>query len=208
MGTAAEAADWLQETSRDDDRTNQLVEDSLLVLNRVLHAHRAAAQDPYVPDASAERAAAIRLGFGTGDQLVDGSWAQVLELPIADVHAIRARAADIRPQERIAAVLAGREQVDSCEGLILRARADLDGGRARQGAIQLAAALHALAVEVRGDDDADQRKDLATLAEHREAVDEEAEAAPADGVSPETVVELREALRIGERILRRRRLRR
>ena len=43
----------------------------------------------------------------------------------------------LRPTERVAGVLAGRESVAACELLLLRARADLDAGRAREAAMQL-----------------------------------------------------------------------
>ena len=36
------------------------------------------------------------------------------------------REEELRPQERVAAVLGGRERIDACEPLLLRARADLD----------------------------------------------------------------------------------
>ena len=50
----------------------------------------------------------------------------------------------------MAAVLGGREQVDVCETLLLRARADLDAGREREAALQLRVGLEALLVELKG----------------------------------------------------------
>ena len=46
-------------------------------------------------------------------------------------------------------MLGGRERVDACETLLLRARADLDGGREREAALQLRVGLEALLVELR-----------------------------------------------------------
>ena len=43
-----------------------------------------------------------------------------------------------RPQERLAALLGGRDAALACEELALRARGDLDHGRAREAALQLA----------------------------------------------------------------------
>jgi hypothetical protein len=43
----------------------------------------------------------------------------------------------LRPQERLAALLAGREQALVCEELVLRARGDFDQGRLRHAAVEL-----------------------------------------------------------------------
>ena len=62
----------------------------------------------------------------------------------------RRREAELQPQERLAAVLGARERFDSCETLLLRARADLDAGRMREAALQLRVGLEALLVELAG----------------------------------------------------------
>ena len=54
----------------------------------------------------------------------------------------------LRPQERLAAVLAGRDPVLACEELALRARSDLDAGRWREAALQLGVALDAALAEL------------------------------------------------------------
>ena len=47
-------------------------------------------------------------------------------------------------------MLGGRERIDACETLLLRARADLDAGRDREAALQLRVGLEALLVELDG----------------------------------------------------------
>ena len=47
-------------------------------------------------------------------------------------------------------MLGGRERVDVCETLLLRARADLDAGREREAALQLRVGLEALLAELKG----------------------------------------------------------
>jgi hypothetical protein len=51
------------------------------------------------------------------------------------------REAALRPQERLSALLGGRDAVLACEELALRARQDVDAGRRREAALQLDAAL-------------------------------------------------------------------
>ena len=65
-------------------------------------------------------------------------------------------------------MLGGRERIDACETLLLRARADLDAGRAREAALQLRVGLEALLVELRGAlADPGHEEDMATLAARR-----------------------------------------
>ena len=47
----------------------------------------------------------------------------------------------LRPQERLGALLGGRDVALACEELALRARQDVDAGRWREAALQLDAAL-------------------------------------------------------------------
>ena len=61
-------------------------------------------------------------------------------------------------------MLGGRERLDACETLLLRARADLDAGRPREAALQLRVGLEALLVELRGAlDDPGHDEDMAAI---------------------------------------------
>jgi hypothetical protein len=121
---------------------------ALGVLNRALHARRIAAADPYAGEVALRDALVTRVGYGTGEQVADGSWTAARELPPERGRV--AREAALRPQERFAALLAGRDAALACELLALRARADLDQGRDREAALQLEAALAAAVAELEG----------------------------------------------------------
>ena len=109
----------------------------------------------------------MRIGYGSGDQVADGSFEVARRIDMRG-GGCAAPGDDLRPQERVAAVLGGRERVDASETLILRARTDLDGGRWREAAFQLRVGLEALLVELRGAlADPGHEEDMAVLEERR-----------------------------------------
>jgi hypothetical protein len=124
------------------------VADALAVLNCALHARRIATADPYAGEIRASDATVTRVGYGTGDEVAEGWWTAARELPAA-VHQIERESA-LRPVERFAALLSGRDVALACELLALRARLDLDAGRDREAALQLEAALGAARAELVG----------------------------------------------------------
>jgi hypothetical protein len=139
---------------------------ALAVLNRVLYAQRIAAADPYARELSAAQALSVRAGWGEGEQVAEGRWLHAVELSVgggsgrglggpAGGLPLRGRSAALRPHERLARLLGGREQALLCEELSLRARMDLDQGRIAHAALELdrayTAALAELAEEQRGD---------------------------------------------------------
>lgn len=143
-----EAAAWLDALRRDDGAREAAAETAAGDLNRLLRAHRAASADPAVRDVAPAGANAVRIGYGSGDQVADGRCADAYELPPDDDRSkVRRRAAALAPDERLAAILGGRERVLACEELVLRARADLDAGRPREAALQARIALEALLAE-------------------------------------------------------------
>ena len=71
-----QARAWLEELDRERE-----VLAATAVLNRVVHAHRVAAADPYVHEVSPEQALVIRAGWGEGEQVADGAWLHARELP-------------------------------------------------------------------------------------------------------------------------------
>ena len=141
----AAAERWLSEVGSDRDLAAALAAEAVRHLNRALHAHRTAAGDPTIADVDPSGAISIRFGYGTGDEVADGRWRSTIELP--ERHRRRLLQRDyeaMRPQERVAAVLGGRERVAAHEELIVRARGDLDAGRVATAALGLSAALEAL----------------------------------------------------------------
>jgi hypothetical protein len=85
------------------------------------------------------------VGYGAGDAVAHGDWEVARELEAGRRGRVR-RALD--PQERVAALLSGRDAALACEELTLRARGDLDRGRGREAALQLDTALRAALSEL------------------------------------------------------------
>jgi len=205
----AEAARWLDEACEAEDTIEVLAEEAIAPLNRALHAHAVAAADPQGRELSAEGAERVLIGYGSGEETADSRFTdarQVDLIPRASSRR-RRREEELRPQERVAGVLRGRERLDACETLLLRARADLDAGREREAALQLRVGLEALLVELEGAvEDPGHEKDMAALRERQpEAV---AAAKTATGADPtaEQRSRVEELLEICERVLRRRRV--
>jgi hypothetical protein len=121
---------------------------ALARLNRVLHAHRVAAADPYAREVARAQALVVRVGFGNGERVADGRWDRARELPAARGRSLRPRTAALRPQERLAALLTGRDAVLACEDLTLRVRLDVDAGRWREAALGLRGAFDAALAEL------------------------------------------------------------
>jgi hypothetical protein len=203
LGETDAAATWLGNIRADDNAIEAAIADGLALVNRAVHAHRAAVGDPGIADVAADAALVVRIGFGDGDELADGHYAEAIDIPVSERR--RRRVEALRPTERVAGVLAGRESVAACELLLLRARADLDAGRSREAALQLRTAVAALLAE-RSSFTADgQEADIEALTAAQEAVNAAGEAALAGEPSVEQGGTVTEALRIAERVLRRER---
>ena len=202
LGDDASAAAWLAKLRDDPERTTAELKDSLRLINRAVHAHRASVLDPNLPDVAAEHALAVRIGFGSGEDLAAGRFTDAFEVPRS---ARQRRGEALRPQERLAAVMRGEERIPACELLILRARADLDAGRTREAALQLRVALEALLGERSAFGARDQDEDLAALDQRRRATGEAANEALRGELAEARLTEVTETLEIGERVLRRQR---
>jgi hypothetical protein len=142
LASTAEADAWLS-AALDSEAT---VARALGVLTRAVAARRVAAADPWLADPDPDRAIATRIGYGEGEAVADGDWEVARELEPARVR--RRRALD--PQERVTALLSGRDAALACEELALRARADLDRGRGREAALQADVALRTALAELEG----------------------------------------------------------
>jgi hypothetical protein len=147
----AAAAQWLDRVVAEAEMSAALAREAAQQLNRALHAHRTAAGDPHVADIDPSRALAVRFGYGTGEEVADGRWQDARELAERERRSLLRRDYEaLRPQERVAAVLGGRETVGPHEELILRARGDLDAGRLATAAVGLSAGLEALVATPEG----------------------------------------------------------
>jgi hypothetical protein len=187
---------WLEQAVRDSEAT---VADALTLLNRAIHGHRLSASDPYVREVSEAMALATRIGYGSGEQVADGDWEEAREI----APPVPKRSALLAPQQRLAALLSGRDVALACEDLALRARLDLDQGREREAALQLGLALDAALSELEGwRASAAVATRLDELKGHREAVAEVAAAALQGGLQPVQVETIEKALRRLEATLR------
>jgi hypothetical protein len=192
----------LDSLTGDSEAAEEAILDGLRAANRVVRAHRIANQDPYGQEIGRLTPLASRVGFGTGEELADGRWSEALDVPAPERR--RRRADALRPQERLAELLAGRESIDVCETLLLRARADLDQDRPREAALQIGPGLEALLAELPDRAGPGQEEDLAALRDLRDAVGDAGREALRGELSPDRVNQVAETLRICERVLRRR----
>jgi len=176
-GTAATA--WMQDPGRH-------VAGELAVLNRVLALYRVAAADPGVREVLPHQPLVTRVGYGRGEEVADGQWTEAVEPPEPKA-ARRPREASLRPQERLAALLGGRDAALACEELVLRARSDLDAGRLREAALQLRVALEAALAELEAwRDRADLAERIGELRDERGPVGDAANAALRGGLDDAT----------------------
>jgi hypothetical protein len=200
LESADDAKAWLDEIRGDADARAAMAADAAGELNRLLRAHRAAAADHTARDVAPAGANAVRIGYGSGDQVAEGQFAEAYDLPPEEEGSkVRRRAAALAPDERLAAILGGRDEVLACEELVLRARMDLDAGRPREAALQARIALEALLSELgaEGTDD---------LAADRDAIGRAANEALADTPAPDLCEEVAAAVERMETAIRRRRL--
>jgi hypothetical protein len=203
------AAAWLSGATASEQAIDAVLATGIALLNDALHAQAVTSADPRATLAVApERAVAVRLGYGSGEATAEGAFAAAREVDVAAAASPRRRRQEeLRPQERVAAVLRGRERLAVCEPLLLRTRADLDAGRRREAALQLRIALDALLAELpEALDHADHRADIENLEGRREAVEATAERALTAELPAEDEASLAEALELAERVLRRRRV--
>lgn len=189
----AQAARWLDETSENEDTVDVLTAAATKLLNRALHAQAVAAADPYIRQLSPEQAERVLLGYGSGEETANSQFTDARQVDIGPRTASgrRQREEQLRPQERVAAILRGREHLDACETLLLRVRADFDAGRIGEAALQLRVGVEALLAELTNAvDDSSHEEDMSTLQE----------------AQLQTPRELEQLLQVAERVLRRRRV--
>jgi hypothetical protein len=204
------AADrWLDEACEAEDTVDVLVDEGLELLNRALHAQAIASADPGSrSELSAEGAERILVGYGSGEETAVGRFREARQVDVAPrATRRRRREEELHPQERVAAMLGGRERPDACETLLLRARTDLNAGRDREAALQLRVGLEALLVELKAAlTDPGHEEDMGTLSERRSEAGAAANAALQGQLTEEQRQQVEELLKLSERVLRRRRV--
>jgi hypothetical protein len=207
--SAEEAAAWLAAATDSDEALDAVVATGVALVNDALHAQAVAAANPHLHAVTPERAVAARIGWGSGEETAAGAFSEALEVDVAAPGGSkrRRRQEDLRPQERLAGILRGRERIAVCETLLLRARADLEANRRREAALQLRVGVEALLAELPAAlDDDDHRRDIEALKGRQEGVRASAERALTTDLDAEAKAEVGETLEIAERVLRRRRV--
>jgi len=203
------ASRWLDEACEAEDTVDVLVEEGLGLLNRALHAQALASANPHSRRGlAAEGAERVLIGYGSGEETAAGRFSEARQVePGPGASRRRRREEELRPQERVAAMLGGRETADACETLFLRARADLDAGRDREAALQLRVGLEALLAELKDAlADPGHEKDMGALQERKAKAGEAANAALGGDLSSEQREDVKDLLETCERVLRRRRV--
>jgi hypothetical protein len=192
------ATTWLQDGDGEDRAA-----EAVSVLNRVLHLQRVAAADAATREVSRAQALVVRLGYGAGEEVADGRWTAARELPVPRSRARDRRESALRPQERLSALLGGRDAALACEELALRARSDVDAGRRREAALQVRAALEAALAELAPwSTRADMATRVAELADLRPGAEDAATAALRGGVDDQAHARSIQALERLEAALR------
>jgi hypothetical protein len=121
---------------------------ALGVLDRAIHAFRQIVADAEVSAPGRRQLTGARLGYGDGDQLAGGRFHESRELPPPRGPRFQRRAKVLEPQARLAAALSGREPLLICAELALRASADMEAGRDREGALGAMIALDSAIAEL------------------------------------------------------------
>lgn len=173
----------------------------LAIVNSLLQRQRIVAADPAAHGIAPGQALVMRVGVGAGEEVANGRWSSATEVVLGAGK--RRREAVLSPQERLAAVLSGRDVILACEELSLRARADVDAGRWREAAFQLDCALRAAIAELAswaGQGDLDER--IAMLKRASEQTADAAQTALIGGLSADQIASLNESLKALEAALR------
>jgi hypothetical protein len=108
---ASEASAWLDGIASDGKGRSAAAREALELLNRALDALREAAEDPLVAEVGLNGALAIRLGYGSGEQLADGQWTEARQLPEPPPP----RHLELDPQQQVADKLAGRKRDEAAD---------------------------------------------------------------------------------------------
>ena len=69
-----DATRWLDEATEAEDTADVLIADGIALLNRALYVHAVAAADPQARQLTPERAVAVRIGYGAGEEVADSGF--------------------------------------------------------------------------------------------------------------------------------------
>ena len=199
LSSPREAARRLDAIRASEGEQQRWVHQGLGILNLAIRAYRTGAPDPYAIEVTRRDARRVRIGYGTTEDVQDGLWQDAIELP-PPLRARIKRIERLRPAEAVAVVLSGEAEVLQAEDLLLRALIDLDQGRTRGAAYQVAAAMRLLPLEL-GSRPGAHRIDIDSLAEPAGWAEELAVRAAAGPLEPADVEELESIIESVEDVL-------
>jgi hypothetical protein len=188
LSDGTEAANQLDAIRFSEADQQRWVDEGLKALNAAVRAYRVGAPDPYAFDVTRRDARRIRIGYGTTADVSEGRWRKALELP-PPASGRRKLAERLRPAEAVAAVLSGKSEVLEAEELLLRALIDLDHGRTRAAAYQVAGAMRLMRAELESNSRTD-GLDVQNLAARAQQAEQLVGAAAVGPLAPAQVEEL------------------
>ena len=152
LASASAAAGQLDRIRYSEADQERWLKRGLEVLNLAIRAYRLGAPDPYALEVTRRDARQVRIGYGSTDEVRDGRFSDAIELPPQAARRPK-RAERLKPSEAVAAVLVGRHALLESEDLLVRSLVDLDQGRTRAAALQIACAMRLLGAELSELDD-------------------------------------------------------
>jgi hypothetical protein len=147
FGDEAEVSRALDIAASDEDTQQEWVGEGLRVLNRAIRGYRAGSRDPYVTEVGQRDARAVRVGYGTHEDIAAGRWRRAVTLP-PPVGIKASRTERLAPTQVTADALSGRDELLEGEDVLLRAYVDLDHDRELAAAAQVRAAIAVLRSEL------------------------------------------------------------
>ena len=209
FGSEREAVAWLAGVEGNPEQVEPLLEEAGSLLDRALAADAGASGRPYSGRPTFKEALQCRIGFADGDRISEGRYLRAIEIDIrGGREAGDLRTGRTRPIERIAAILGGKDEVDACEVLIPRIRADLDANRLIPAGLVLEVAIRTTIVETDLSlEDPAHEADLDQLEASLPALETIRDRAlSGDGAWEGLAAGIEAPLAVAERVLRRRRV--
>ncbi len=77
-----EAAAWLVAATAEEAGVDAVVDAGIALVNDALHAQAIAAADPHTHSVVPERAVAVRIGWGSGEETAAGAFSEALEVDV------------------------------------------------------------------------------------------------------------------------------
>lgn len=136
---AGEGAELIKRLKDGERLREDLVGAAIDAVNTAIGAYRAAARDPFLVEITRDDARAVRLGWGTAEQLDAAGWEQAISVEPTSAGRV-AWSQTLEPATRVAEALSGADPVKQSEELLVRVLLDLAMGRRAAALLGMAAA--------------------------------------------------------------------